>query len=224
MPGRACCSMPCAAGRRPSSRRPPGTTRDWLRAAVTWHDCPLELLDTAGTEAATDEISIAAQDAGRQRIADADLVVWCTASDLSPAQQDLNVARRDTCARLTRQLLTITTKAELDPQLSERGASAVSAHTGLGLGELKSKIANRVDQRGQHVGELLGSTAARCRDSLRSARLAIGNAIGLLDARAGDELIAVELRAALEQTGQIAGQVTTDDVLDRIFSRFCIGK
>jgi tRNA modification GTPase len=100
----------------------------------------------------------------------------------------------------------------------------VSSRTGAGLDELRSAVAQRLAGRDAHVGELLGSTAARCRDSLRAAGEAVQRSLALIDAAAGDELIAVELRAALEQTGQVAGQATTDDLLDRIFSRFCIGK
>jgi tRNA modification GTPase len=73
-------------------------------------------------------------------------------------------------------------------------------------------------------GEFIGSSAARCRDSLRQALASVETAHELAALGAGDELIAAEIRAALEHTGQIAGRVYTDDVLDRIFSRFCIGK
>ncbi|MBL8849897.1 MAG: tRNA modification GTPase [Planctomycetaceae bacterium] len=202
----------------------PGTTRDWLVAEVTWDGCAIELLDTAGRDAAADEISSAAREAADERLAAADLVVWCTAADLSPANAQEDAQWRLACERVARSVLPVTTKSDAAANCSTNGRVSLSAKTGAGLPDLRREIVRRVDLRGQHVGELLASTAARCRDSLRSALDAIRHARALLDADAGDELIAVELRGALEQTGHVAGQVSTDDLLDRIFSRFCIGK
>jgi tRNA modification GTPase len=70
----------------------------------------------------------------------------------------------------------------------------------------------------------VASTAARCRESLRQAAEGLQRALGLARSEKGEELIAAEVRAALEELGRVVGAVYTDDVLDRIFSRFCIGK
>lgn len=201
-----------------------GTTRDWLRADIEWNDCPIELLDTAGRETAASSVSAAAQFGADDRIAQADLVVWCTAADLSPDDLRMDAGQRNTCRRAAHDMLCVTTKWDLRHGAASDASLAVSARSGAGLDELRREIARRVELRGQHVGELLGSTAARCRDSLREALAAVQRAGALLAEGGGDELIAIELRGALEQTGQIAGQSTTDDLLDRIFSRFCIGK
>jgi tRNA modification GTPase len=69
----------------------------------------------------------------------------------------------------------------------------------------------------------VAATAVRCRDSLRRAAESLERA-RQLTATSQDELIAAELRLALDDLGEVAGTVYTDDVLDRIFSRFCIGK
>jgi len=201
-----------------------GTTRDWLRAEVTWDGIEIEFLDTAGREEAIDEIAAAAQSAADRQIAESSLIVWCSASNLSPAEVAEDARLRAECERTAAGVLHVRTKSEVVQAVTCNGALSVSAHSGAGLAELKSAVLQILDARGQHVGELLGSTAARCRDSLRSVQEALRNAAILLNDDAGDELIAVELRAALEQTGLIAGQVTTDDLLDRVFTRFCIGK
>ena len=70
----------------------------------------------------------------------------------------------------------------------------------------------------------MASTSSRCADSLRQARQAIGRALPLVDQRGVDELLAAEVRMALLELGRVVGTVYTDDVLDRIFSKFCIGK
>lgn len=224
-----------------------GTTRDWLRVETEWDGCRVELVDTAGWDAGPDRLAAAVQRAGAEALQTADLVVWCTAADATGPERALSEQRCTVCAPSNTPVICVTTKADLVlaatgfNTLSPAGEGAaaeatrsahegrsedllVSAHSGAGLQELRTAIIRRLDWRGQHVGELLGSTAARCRGSLRGAWQAIGRAAALVDAAAGDELIAIELRTALEQTGQVAGQVTTDDLLDRIFSRFCIGK
>ena len=66
--------------------------------------------------------------------------------------------------------------------------------------------------------------AARCRESLRLAGESLERAERLVQGNLGEELIAAEVRVALSELGKVVGAVYTDDVLDRIFSRFCIGK
>ena len=74
-------------------------------------------------------------------------------------------------------------------------------------------------------GQWLGMTAARCRETLESVSASMERAINAACVHeTGDELIAVDLRDALEHLGMILGAIYTDDILDRIFSKFCIGK
>jgi tRNA modification GTPase len=70
----------------------------------------------------------------------------------------------------------------------------------------------------------VAGTAARCRESLDRAAVGLCDALAIARQRGGDELVAAELRLALDELGQVVGAVYTDDVLDRVFSRFCIGK
>lgn len=201
-----------------------GTTRDWLRAEVEWSGCSIELCDTAGQEDSLDGVGAAARVATEAQRGQASLVAWCSAADLSPAEAEVDAEARANCAAAVRALVHVITKCDVRCGRAASDALFVSAQTGAGLSEFRERIVRMLDARGPHVGELLGSTAARCRDSLRNVHAALHRAATLLAAAGGDELIAIELRAALEQTGQIAGQATTDDLLDRVFSRFCIGK
>ena len=73
-------------------------------------------------------------------------------------------------------------------------------------------------------GPVVQQTAARCFDSLETARQSVQRALGLCDQKWVEELVAAELRTALNQLGLVVGTVYTDDILDRIFSTFCIGK
>ncbi len=71
---------------------------------------------------------------------------------------------------------------------------------------------------------MIGTTAARCRESLAHSRQSLSRARVAAEGQMGDELLAVEIRDTLDHLGRILGSVYTDDILDRIFSRFCIGK
>ncbi len=71
---------------------------------------------------------------------------------------------------------------------------------------------------------MVPGTAVRCRQSLILAAECLARARKLAGQGGGEELVAAEVRAALEELGKVAGAVYTEDVLDRIFSRFCIGK
>jgi tRNA modification GTPase len=75
----------------------------------------------------------------------------------------------------------------------------------------------------QH-GQAVASTADRCRESIRLATAAVSRARDIIDQDAGHELAAAELRIALAELGKVVGAVYTDDLLDRIFGTFCIGK
>ena len=70
----------------------------------------------------------------------------------------------------------------------------------------------------------VAATADRCRDSVRLADAAVARAAETAAASAGDELVAAEIRVALAELGKVVGTVYTDDLLDRIFKTFCIGK
>ena len=102
---------------------------------------------------------------------------------------------------------------------------ATSSVTGAGLDELAGAIAALLstDAASSRAG-CVAATAERCRDSVRLADAAIDHAAEIAIAGGGDELVAAEIRVALAELGKIVGAVYTDDLLDRIFSTFCIGK
>lgn len=99
-----------------------------------------------------------------------------------------------------------------------------SAATGFGVETLGRRIADRLRAEMEN-GEIVPSTAVRCQESLREANDALRRALDLLDGALFDEvLVAAEIRVALDRIGLVVGAVHTEDLLDRIFSRFCVGK
>ena len=197
-----------------------GTTRDYLAAETTLDGLLVELVDTAGEKPAADGIEHEAQKRRQEQIERADLVIWCQAAD-QPAVP-LSAERGITGQA---RLLAILTKGDLLAAADVRPEMlAVSAHSGAGLPELISAIVARLSSSAGDERQLLGTTAARSFDALQKASLSLERALTIARKESDQELLAIEVRDALDELGAIAGEVYTDDILDRIFSRFCIGK
>ena len=104
-------------------------------------------------------------------------------------------------------------------------ALAISAVTGAGLDDLAEQLRSRLAASRGPSRQWLGMTAARCRESLEAVAASLARAEEAAESDAtGDELLAIDIREALDHLGRILGAVYTDDILDRVFSKFCIGK
>ena len=198
-----------------------GTTRDYLTGTLKLGNLSCQLVDTAGVEIASnvpaseaEEMTQAAQACAAEQRQRATLQLICFDSD-SPLPQKLPLPGRE---------LLVFTKADLDPQRQLQGVISVSSVTGCGIDTLAEAIRKQLIDDVNSPAEVVASTAVRCGDSLRLARAAIQRAHELATAQGGDELIAAETRNALQELGKIVGAVYTDDILDRVFSSFCIGK
>lgn len=205
-----------------------GTTRDYLRRFVDLGALTIELVDVAGWEDARNEIEQAAGTQREGQLQRADLVVWCQAIDMIDEERGLDEQLFEKCQELSNSLIKVSTKVDLNVEstiVSTRSSDGImiSALTGSGISELTAQIVARLQDSNSDC-ELTGATAARCQESLRNAATATERALSMAQSGAGDELIAMELREILEHLGRVVGQVYTDDILDRIFSRFCIGK
>ncbi len=194
-----------------------GTTRDYLTAELTWHGRRVELIDTAGLESAAEGPLQTALEISDVQLKQADLILWCTPID-QPDTQTLDAAIPVELPKLH-----VLTKSDLcaAPPADE---IAVSATTGAGLENLTTAVVARLSQASTSRGELLGTTGARCRDSLLGTVQALQQAQEIAEAGLGEELLSIEVRTALDELGKVSGAVYTDDILDRIFSKFCIGK
>ncbi len=185
-----------------------GTTRDWLEAIVTIDGVRIQLVDTAGRRPTDDVVEHQAQVLGQQQAHEADLLLWCRAPD--------DVAEP---TRTGVSMLTIATKSDLGTPWRE--LPAVSAVTGEGILQLRKDLARRA---GERRDDALVSSLSRCRQHVDVCLDHLRRAHRLVLEEEPAELLALEIRSALEELGAMVGAVYTDDLLDRIFSRFCIGK
>lgn len=196
-----------------------GSTRDWLTATLSHSDHTFTLADTAGevAEQPSSEIDRAVQQSRASTLEEATIVLLC-----QPADSNHQEAPRHVAHQIAIQVLT---KSDLNAkEMAPAESLAVSAASGDGVSRLLDAIAAALDTlAGPHGGGMVASTAARCRQALADTESSLAVARDLAS-RHQEELVSLEVRSALDGLGQVLGAVAADDVLDRIFSRFCIGK
>jgi tRNA modification GTPase len=189
----------------------PGTTRDVIEVRCDLGGLPVLLIDTAGLREAGDALEAEGIRRTRARIAQADLVLLLAEAGSTSDMTDLSVPMPP--------VLRVQTKADLSEGSRSADGHVISAMTGEGLDTLLDAIEH-------HASVSIGGEAAlitrqrhregltRCRDHLD--RLVQGAVL--------PELAAEDLRLAVRALGEVAGQVGVEEMLDRLFSGFCIGK
>lgn len=192
----------------------PGTTRDTLEETVDLDGVPVVLIDTAGLRDTDDPVEAAGIARAEAAMAAADLVIYLIApGDPEPAAADPRRPGPPT--------LVVASKSDLAPTNPER--LAVSATTGEGLAELARAVVERLGGGAADSGELV-IARQRHRLALEQAAAALDEASDALRSGAPFELAAVDVREAGLALGELMGQGTIEEVLDRLFASFCIGK
>ncbi|HUE72477.1 MAG TPA: tRNA modification GTPase [Pirellulaceae bacterium] len=189
-----------------------GTTRDYVSARVACGRIEVELIDTAGIDAGETlgGIEAAAQNVAQTQAEQAALVLACSEA-IRPIWRPSG----------SNQIQVVTKCDQSADSRPADGPIQTSSRTGQGIEELKAAIESALAAQPEGTTVVAG-TAARCRESLVLAADSLRRARS--SAAVGEEFVAAEVRSALDDLGRVVGAVYTDDVLDRIFSRFCIGK
>ncbi len=203
-----------------------GTTRDVIEVQLDLDGYPVTLIDTAGIRDTEDPVEEEGVRRARSRAAEADLVLWVTDADHEGSERKLEAA--------TATLWIIRNKIDLDSANDRVGADRgnrsgqgtettfkISAREGIGISELVAALtAFAQDYCGSGEDALIGRE--RQRRLLRETADALRRCVTV--AGRGDELAAEELRVAVHSLGRLLGRVDVEDVLDKIFREFCIGK
>jgi tRNA modification GTPase len=199
----------------------PGTTRDVVSETASLGGIPVKLLDTAGIRLGQDVVESLGIERSYQAMADADLtlVVVDASQRLIDADETL-IAR----AVAEGKSLVAANKADLERQASIPGALPVSALTGAGIEELRQAIVEAVAPRGRLEQEGGFITSLRHEQLLRESSEALAQARTAVTVGIPHEMLLLDLYAALRPIDAITGATTADDILNRIFSTFCIGK
>jgi tRNA modification GTPase len=194
----------------------PGTTRDAIEAHTDFLGWPVRLTDTAGLWNAPERIDRMGVDVSRRYLAAADLVLLCVEAgrDLEEDEDAITGARPT---------LVVRTKADLATEAGD--GIAVSALTGQGLGELRRAAAERVFADRINLADLEpGLTRERHRTALSRALQALGGAVPHLGPRGDAVLAAHHVQQATAALDELLGVVDIEEVLDRVFGSFCVGK
>ncbi|MES4615132.1 MAG: tRNA uridine-5-carboxymethylaminomethyl(34) synthesis GTPase MnmE [Ewingella sp.] len=206
-----------------------GTTRDVLREHIHLDGMPLHIIDTAGLREASDEVERIGIERAWNEIEQADLVLFMVDGTTTDATEPAQIWP-EFMARLPETLPIVVVRNKADITGETLGMTEVIGHS---LIRLSARTGDGIDLLREHLKQVMGFNhnmeggfLAR-RRHLQALELAAEHLIRgkeqLLGARAG-ELLAEELRMSQQALSEITGEFTSDDLLGRIFSSFCIGK
>jgi tRNA modification GTPase len=202
----------------------PGTTRDLVTETVSLGGIPLQLIDTAGLREAMNEAESIGIQKSREALADADVVLMVLEAGV-PMREDESAL----IASLEgRPALVARNKSDLGfaaEPLQELALPVVntSAITGQGIGELREELLKMISNP---AGEIESGmlTSLRHHEAVTEALAALAKALQAVNQKTPHEMLLLDLYAALRQLDGLTGETTADDILNRIFSTFCIGK
>jgi len=204
----------------------PGTTRDMIEDTIYIKGIKIKIIDTAGIRAPSDIVEQEGISRVKQKIPEADLIIWVLDGAGSYSKEDDEVYREIRANHFIVAVNKVDLPQAMDmKELASKGLQwvEVSALKNLGLEKLKESVYTKLMGRKRRAGKAL-ITNVRHKDSLSGAKYNIERAIECLGNNESPEFIAFELREALQRLGEITGETCTDDILQEIFSKFCIGK
>lgn len=199
----------------------PGTTRDTISESLSLEGIPVRLVDTAGVRESADLVESLGIERTWQAMADADItiIVIDGSRDFTPEDRRL-LERASTQGRC----LTVVNKADLPQAAEVEGAIRVSALTGEGIGALRGQVVEALGRGSAIPPEDAVITSARQGRLLSESLEAIQNAERAVGFGLPHEMLLLDAYAALRPLDALTGATTADDILNRIFSTFCIGK
>jgi len=207
-----------------------GTTRDQIHERLVVENIPISLIDTAGLRETSDTVESIGVERSRATMADADLIIVILDASEKLTPEDLEILDS---VKAVEHLIAVNKIDKVDenvvaaliadnPDHSSRIVKT-SAKTGEGLDELRKAIVQPFAPSDlSNSGFLV--TDARHHDLLVRAKAEIDESLEQIDQNMSEEIVLIGLHNALRYLGQITGETTTEDMLTRIFSTFCIGK
>ena len=203
----------------------PGTTRDLVTETVAMGGIPIKLVDTAGIRHSTDEAESIGIRKSYEALSEADLVLVVLDSTREISTEDHELLKVSS----TRRALAIANKSDLAPnaatQITGLKVFKTSAVTGAGIDELRGEILEQVSghtARGEQETGFL--TNVRHQRLVEESLTSLEAAIHAVQQSIPHEMVMLDLYGALRPLDAITGETTTDDILNLIFSSFCIGK
>ena len=213
-----------------------GTTRDTVEEVANLRGIPLHLIDTAGISPSSDPVEQIGVQRSRAAAESADVVLLVFDGAERLAEQDLRVSQELRAMGFggrSRAMIVVVNKADRSQQLQLDETRAMwpgvpfvstSTLTGTGLEQLEQTIADLVLGGRVLSGESSLVTSARHQEALRRASEHLRASLLPLEQRLPLDFVSIDLRAAYDALGEVTGETASEDLLERIFSEFCIGK
>jgi tRNA modification GTPase len=203
-----------------------GTTRDTLEEELDLDGIPVRLVDTAGLRPVTDPVESEGVRRARQAREEADLVLLMLDGSRDPDPVELEAVEQGLEETEAKRTVIVVNKLDLERKRegsrNPHQLMRVSALTGEGLDALRGALKERLVGAGPLEDPII--TNARHAAALEGALAALDRAAQAHAAGVSEELVLEDLRQAMRRLGEICGEFTTEDLYDRIFSTFCIGK
>ena len=205
----------------------PGTTRDVIEEWITIQGVPICLVDTAGIRSTDDTVEQIGVRRAKEYMERADIILVVVDQSRPLQEEDRQILET---AR-GRQALIVLNKKDLQPafeteELQSYGLPllSISASTGAGMGELKDAMLSLALQQGLTAAQSALLANTRHIELVRQSREALQRALDTIEAGMPVDCAIVDIREAWELLGSITGDTVHDDIIEEIFSRFCLGK
>lgn len=191
-----------------------GTTRDTIEESIIIDDIRFRFIDTAGIRKTDDLLEQMGIDRTLKAIERADIII--NMAEPNGAFEVISLKENQSEIRLINKADTITLRDDAE-------AIYISARDGVGIENLRTALRNTVDTEALYRGDAVVSNV-RHFEALSAANNALSAAMTALSAGISSELLAEDIRSAISHLGEITGEITSDTILQSIFSSFCIGK
>lgn len=202
----------------------PGTTRDVLTERIIIGGISAEISDTAGRRDTDDPVEKIGVDRARKAAESADIVLI-----VIDASQELDDEDRDLVKNADERSIICLNKQDLEPVITQAYIASltnakimlISAESGMGIDELMAEMASRIEVTEENDGTLVHQ---RHLELARSAAAHLKSAVGAIEMGLPLDTTAIDLKEALSDLGEITGVNATEEVIDRVFANFCVGK
>lgn len=207
----------------------PGTTRDVIEEYLNIRGIPVNIIDTAGIRETKDKVEEIGVARSKEYFSRADIVIFVLDSSDILSEEDKNIFELIGSKKAIILINKVDLPSRLDRGLVERYAGGrkiidISIKTGEGIELLKDEIYNFVYSGEIKYTQEVLVTNVRHKDLLVKAKSSMRKAMETLDRKLPLDLISIDINEALEYIGQITGESVREDIIDRIFSQFCVGK
>ena len=206
-----------------------GTTRDTIEEFVTVNGIPLKLVDTAGIRKAEDEVEKIGIEKSREEIKDADLVIAIFDASEDLTKEDIEILE----LIKGKKAIIVLNKNDLEQKIDEKNEKLqeisnsiikISALNKTGIEDIYNEISKLFDLNEINLDQEIVITNVRQKNLINKAIENVKKAKETLKQKMPLDIIAIFIKDILEDLGSITGEIVTDDIIDEIFSKFCLGK